>query len=59
MDFYEGNDIEETQKEIEDLPLTTEEEAKRVTEDRLEEDYARELKEAWKDEGEDIIGFDD
>lgn len=55
MDFYE-EDLDVLQQEIDSLPLTTEEEAKRAIEDRLEQDLANILLEAW---GEDVVGFDD
>lgn len=54
MDFYE-EDLDVLQEEIDSLPLTTEEEAKRVVEDRLEQDLANNLLEAW---GEDVEGFE-
>lgn len=47
-------EIQEEQQRIEEAPLTTVEEAERATEDRLEEDYARILKEHW---GSDVEGF--
>lgn len=55
MDIITETELEKTQLEIEKLPLTTEEEAKRVVEDKIEQDLAEQLLLQWGEE--DVIGF--